>query len=140
MRLLLVGGSELTAWVMGRLVPPDVEVERCSSFEEARQILTNDPPQAVIFDATRSRLPWSSLAGICAEHEPHIPYVCYSFLHGKQEELGVEPCCDAFFTMPLPVEDLRGRIAQLVEAARKHETACCQSDPGPPQEPGEDPS
>jgi hypothetical protein len=109
--------------VLRRLAPPDVEVERCSTFEEAHQVLTDDPPQAAILDVTRSRLSWSALASICAEHEPPIPYVCYSFVHGAQDEVGVEPCCDAFFTMPQPIDDLRTRIEQLVQAARAHEVA-----------------
>ena len=118
MRLLLVGGSELTAWVVRRLVPSGVEVERCDTIAEARETLVDAPPQAAIFDVSRSRVPWRSLADLCNRHEPRIPFLCYSVIHSESFETGVQPCCEEFFTLPEPLDDLRARLESLIEIAR----------------------
>ena len=118
MRILLIGGSELMAWVVRRVAPSRVEVQHGKTFEEARSALRDRPPQAVLFAVTPSRQPWDELAQICRERQPPIPFVDYFHVGGEfpePEAAGTNP--DPH--VPVPVDDLRQKLEALIgEAAR----------------------
>ena len=79
MRIALVGGSELMAWIVAEVSPPDVEIQHLRRFAAARETLETHPPDAVLFAVTPQRPPWDDLADLCAENQPPIPS---AVLHG----------------------------------------------------------
>ncbi len=75
-RILVVDRSELLAWVVERLSPPDVVIERASSFADAKRALVNDPPDAAVFHLERCHASWRTLIACCLENPRVIPFVC----------------------------------------------------------------
>ena len=113
MRLLLVGGSELLAWVIGCVAPPRVDVQHGRTFEEARSALRGRPPQAAIFAVTPSRTPWDQLAESCRAHQPPIPFIDYFDVGGEIREPGATgPHADLH--TPVSTDELRAALEELL--------------------------
>ena len=116
MRILLVGGSELMAWVVRRVAPSHVEVQHGKTFEEARSALRDRPPQAALFAVTPSRQPWDQLAQVCRERRPPIPFIDYFHAGGESPRPGAAGSRSDPH-VPVPVDDLRERLEELIGEA-----------------------
>jgi DNA-binding response OmpR family regulator len=118
-RILVIDGCQLNAWLVGRLAPPGVNIEQVQSFEGAREVLTTNPPDAVILNVTPCELPWGQLADLCRNHEPPIPYLLCSTVFDDSELApadhgpGVSYCYK-----PVSVPHMRRQIEALVTRAR----------------------
>lgn len=120
MRVLLVGGSHLMAWVVGRLAPTCADVEHCATFAEAEAALRLHPPRAVVFAVSPRREPWSSLADVCLRHQPPIPFFAYFPPRDSAAEAGaVSGAGRVGVRRPLPAEELRIRLEELIETASR---------------------
>ena len=129
MRLLLVGESELMAWVIQHLTPTGVQVERSETLAEALSVLSTRPPDAAIFTIGPGRLPWDSLARLCRNHEPPIPFLCWSSVLRDPAEARIEGVPrDRLIALPLSLTDLEASMTQLLEEARAIRSAPRPSD------------
>lgn len=118
-RLLVVDGSPLMAWLVGRVAPAGVEVEAATSFRDAARRLASDPPDAAIFNFSPCQLGWRELIDSCLQHRPRIPFLCSSALDSDEIDDDALPCrTDDHFAKPIPVEHLRRLVEDLVEEAR----------------------
>ena len=119
LRLLIVDGCQLNAWLAGHLVPDGVRVELAQSFDRARATLSDDPPHAAIFNVTPCDLPWEELALLCQDHDPPIPFIWCSAVFDSPEQAGTGPIPGAGFCYkPSSVEEMRQQIVELMGKAR----------------------
>jgi DNA-binding NarL/FixJ family response regulator len=117
-RLLIVDGSDLTAWLVAHAVPAGVEVVRAATFAQAVRILRDAPPDVAIFNLTPSHLDWRTLLETCDRHEPPVPFLCTSPLDEANASDSPLPCRpERFCPKSLLVPELRARIERLIEAA-----------------------
>lgn len=118
MRVLLIGGSQLMAWVVAHLAPPHAEVEHCETFADAEATLSLRPPRAVVFAVTPDREPWTELADLCALHQPPIPFFAYFLPRDSAAEPGAAGSgASGSVRRPLSAQQLRSKLEELVEAA-----------------------
>ena len=114
-RILVVDRSDLLAWVVNRLAPPDTVIERASSFADAKRTLLDDPPDAAIFSLERCHASWRALIDCCIENPRTIPFVCTGELE-HFDACGCELPCRMEDFMPghATADELAGRIASLI--------------------------
>ena len=105
MRLLIVDGNLLT-WVARRLVPGGVEVETATAVEQAREILRDDPPDAVLLNVKQATGPWREIARACRCRRPPIPTLFHGGVCLDPAEAGIEVDDHSFFTESLCARDL----------------------------------
>lgn len=118
-RLLVVDGSALTAWLVSRIAPCDVEVIRADSFAQAERILDENAPAAAIFNVTPSSEEWRGLIERCNQHVPPIPFLCTSALDEPElGELGIACRPADLVGKSLPVRLLREKVETLIARAR----------------------
>lgn len=126
-RLLIVDGSPLTAWLITRVVPPDVRVATATTMQDAERLLTDDPPDAVIFNLTPCRIGWRRLVELCLARQPPIPFRCSSAVEGSALRDTEMPCrTEDHFEKTIPVDSLKRVVADLiadVERRASRETA-----------------
>jgi DNA-binding response OmpR family regulator len=119
-RVLVVDGSRLMAWLVGAVAPEAIEVQHASSLAEARDALLHHPPQAAMFNLTPARLPWHELAEICRKSKPPIPFRCYSAFSAEDEEAGDLPVtCHFVLDKPRTLDELRAQVENLVQQAHE---------------------
>lgn len=113
-RLLVVDRSELLAWRISRIVPPDVEVESVNTLAAARRRLRENPPDAAIFDLCRCHSDWEALFEACSSHDHPIPFLCVAEVD-HFEACGRELPCrqEELISEGLPREELGRKIAGL---------------------------
>jgi len=117
-RLLIVDGSPLSAWLVARVVPTDVQVATATTMRDAEKQLSDDPPDAVIFNLTPCRIGWRRLVELCLGHHPPIPFRCSSALEGSVLHGEGLPCRkEDHFVKTIPVNDLKRVIADLLADA-----------------------
>jgi len=123
-RILVADRSELLAWVVERLSPPDVVIERVSSFADAERALVNDPPDAAVFYLERCHASWRTLIACCLENPRVIPFVCTGELE-HFETCGCDlPCrIEDFVPINATPAEFTDRISSLI--------ADCKSDEPP---------
>lgn len=132
LRLLVVDGSRLMAWLVAQVVPPGVEVVHVASLADAERILVEDPPAAAIFNVTPTLAAWRALVDRCAGHRPPIPYLCSSALDGAETlASGLAPGDPAFLPKSLPVAELRARVGALLARARAESAKRRPAPPAP---------
>ena len=119
MRLLVLDGSSVLPYIVNRLVPEDVQVETVKTFDEARERLQRDPPDAVILNIFPSNLPWTGLQALCHGHNPPIPVLYESSVWENLEEAGLEDDNghSHFLKKPYPIEELRAELKHLLMLA-----------------------
>lgn len=123
-RVLVVDGSNLMRWLVEQQVPGDVLVEQAATFTEAHEILTGNPPQAVIFNITPGHLKWRLLVDLCHRQDPPIPFVCCTSLPDNPGLLIEVPCGgENAVAGPLTVTDLGRCLRKLVDHAASPEAA-----------------
>ncbi|MCP3956672.1 MAG: hypothetical protein GY719_02350 [bacterium] len=119
MRLLIVDGNELLAWVVRHLAPACVEVESATTREQVETSLRDHSPDAVLLNLRHSAGPWRDVAAWCRHHEPRIPVLFHdgAYLNPRREGLPLDD--RSFFTQSLAAEDLDRllRAAEDVAAA-----------------------
>jgi len=115
-RLLIVDGSPLMAWLVSTLAQPEVKVERATSFKEAETILKENPPDAAILNITPAHLNWSLLGDLCRVHQPPIPFLCCNAVPAEadDDEFIAGPG-DRILCKPFSVSDLRDSVDHLIE-------------------------
>ena len=119
-RLLIVDGSPLTAWLVTRVVPADVRVTTATTMQDAERQLTDDPPDAVIFNLTPCRIGWRRLVEMCLAHTPPIPFRCSSAVEGSAMHDRGLPCRrEDHFAKTIPVGDLKRVITDLIADAER---------------------
>lgn len=119
-RLLIVDGSPLTAWLIARVVPPEVRVATATSMHDAERRLTDDPPDAVIFNLTPCRIGWRRLVELCLTHQPPIPFRCSSAVGGSALDGHEMPCRrEDHFEKTIPVDRLKQVVADLITVAER---------------------
>lgn len=123
-RILVVDRSELLAWVVERLSPPGVVIERASSFADAERALVIDPPDAAVFYLERCHASWRTLIDRCLEGPRVIPFVCTGELE-HLESCGCDlPCrIEDFVPINATPAEFTDRISSLI--------ADCKSDESP---------
>lgn len=132
MRVLLIGGSHLMAWVVAHLAPPSADVEHCETFAEAKAALLLRPPRAVVFAATPDREPWSELADMCSRHQPPIPFFAYFPPRASVAEGGASGGAESgSVRRPLSAQQLRSKLEELAQTASRNA-------PAPPKPAGND--
>jgi len=121
-RILVVDRSELLAWVVERLSPPDVVIERASSFTDAERALVQDPPDAAVFYLERCHACWRTLIDRCLDGPRVIPFVCTGELE-HFESCGCDlPCREADFVPSGGTSaEFKNRINSLVEDCKERE-------------------
>jgi DNA-binding NtrC family response regulator len=113
-RLLLVDGSDLTSWLVARLIPRHMEIVRVGSFAEADRFLREQPPDAAIFNLTPRHLDWRALIDLCVFHEPVIPFLCCTVFENEEERDGPLPCRpEDYFTKSIPKDEFRALLERL---------------------------
>lgn len=118
--MLLVDGSQLMGWLVDSLTPPTVDVRQTTSFEEATDILRNDPPDAAIFNIGPSDLPWCELHTMCETHKPRIPYLCCSAVEDIPADRFDTYCADnRMLIKPIPMMVLRESVLGLIDESRQ---------------------
>jgi len=114
MRLLIVGGTDLMAWVVRHLVPEDVEVEHATTLDEVKTILRLRPPRAALFHGKTSTSPWSEVYRLCHTHEPPVPTLFHPCSYLEPDEMKRTDCADEYCPRPLPTCELRRQIIRLL--------------------------
>ncbi|MFQ5349297.1 MAG: hypothetical protein ACE5EG_02510 [Thermoanaerobaculia bacterium] len=132
MRLLVLDGSRTLEAVVTRLVPEGVEVESASTFGEAQRRLRERPPEALIVNVSRAGLPWKELQDFCCLHDPPIPVLYESAVHGHPSEAGLERLSPSgrFLEKPYSIARLRNEIEWLMRAAAASVDPQLGRDPG----------
>lgn len=121
-RLLLVDGSDLMGWLVGRLIPCNVEIVRAGTFAEAERCLRTQPPDAAIFNITPRHLNWRVLLDRCVRHEPSIPFLCCSAFEHDEQNDGPLPCRpEDYFTKSIPQDGFRTLLERLCADSRIRE-------------------
>lgn len=120
LRLLVVDGSPLAAWVITRLVPDDVRVITATSLQQARDVLVDDPPHAVILNLTPSRVSWRDVVELCKQRHPPIPFRCSSALDVSEWADSDLPCSRKdHFVKTIPVDEFKRVVLELVGEAQR---------------------
>jgi len=114
MRLLIVGGTDLMAWVVRHLVPGDIKVEHATTLDEVKTILRLRPPQAALFHGKASMRPWSEVYRLCHTHEPPIPTLFHPCSYLEPDEMKRRNCADEYCQKPLPACELQYQIYRLL--------------------------
>lgn len=114
MRLLIVGGTDLMAWVVRHLVPGDIEVEQATTLDEVKTILRLRPPQAALFHGKASTRPWSEVYRLCHAHEPPIPTLFYPGSYPGPDEIRHTGYADEYCQKPLPACELQHQLYRLL--------------------------
>ena len=131
MHLLVLDGSTVLPALVRRLAPQGVDVECAKTFEEARQRLTERPPEAMIVNLTPARLPWRDLQSLCQKHDPPIPVLYESCVHRSPDDAGLSTLNGSgrFLEKPYSLPQLREEIERLVQVATDRDHP---PDPSPP--------
>ena len=118
-RLLVIDGSELLTWMVSRIAPVGVEVDRAATFSEAERILNNNPPDAAIFNLAPCIPIWRHLIEACVQSKPVIPFLCTAAMDEESAcSLGV-PCRRGdFISLDMTPTELSQAISFLIEEAR----------------------
>ncbi len=118
-QLLVVDGSELLTWMVSRIAPVGVEVERAATYSEAEKILSKNPPDAAIFNLAPCIPIWRNLIETCVQSEPVIPFLCTAAMDEESAcDLGV-PCRRGdFLSLDMTPTELSQAISFLIEEAR----------------------
>jgi len=128
-RVVLIGGSALMAWIVAQVAPADLEIEHRSGFAEAKLVLVTRTPDAVLFALTPERPPWNELLRWCRQQQPPVPFAVY---FGRDSATGdVDPPRRAAGddsahagAVPPSRDELWHKLDRLQEAvARCHENA-----------------
>ena len=115
-RLLIVDGSPLMAWLVSTVTPPGVQVERASSFTEAEIMLKEHPPDAAILNITPSHLNWSFLGDLCRVHQPPIPFLCCNAVPTDADDDAFVACpIEKHLIKPFSIKELRECVNHLIE-------------------------
>ncbi|HQR44649.1 MAG TPA: hypothetical protein PK598_01380 [Thermoanaerobaculia bacterium] len=124
MRLLVLDESQLLAWMVERLAPPGTLVTGLTSFDEARRVVQEDPPDAAVVSLTSAHLPWREFARLCAAARPRVPILWESCIFGSAEEAGLDPAeGDArFLRTPASRTILKEAVERLLDDAREART------------------
>lgn len=104
-----------------QLCPPGTEVLKLGSFDEARRVLLECPPDAAVVTVGPAHLPWREFQQLCAGHTPPVPVLYESCVFSSAEEAGLEQDQGhaLFLRTPAPMADLEGAMARLLNAARE---------------------
>lgn len=122
MRILLLDGCRLNAWLLGSLAPPEVRIRLTDSFAEAIAILETDPPDAAIFNVTPADLPWEQLAAACAAKSPPVPFIWSSPLVDDELVASLPIAGDAVLrAKPVSIRETRRVLNELVERAAERQ-------------------
>ncbi len=135
MRLLIVGGTSLMAWVIRHLVPEDVEVMHATTLDEVTTILRLRPPKAALFHGNPSTRPWSEVHRLCHTHEPPIPTLFHPCTYLEPDEMRHTDCADDYCPKPLPACELRRQIYRLLGLDGEAEAG--ETSPGIGEKPAE---
>lgn len=121
MRLLVLDESQLLAWMVEQLCPPGTDVLGLGSFEEARRVLLESPPDAAVVTVGPAHLPWRDFQKLCAGRTPPVPVLYESCVFTSAEEAGLEPdeSHALFLRTPAPIAEFEGALARLLSAARE---------------------
>ncbi len=118
-RLLVVDGSELLTWMVSRIAPLGVEVERASSFSQAEKILSNNPPDAAIFNLSPCIPIWRNLIEACVQSVPIIPFLCTAAIDEESAYCSGVPCRQGdFISLDMTPIEFSQAVSFLIEEAR----------------------
>ena len=120
MRVFVLDESQLLAWVVGRLSPPGTEVVAFTSFDDARRVLLENPPDAAVVSLTSAHLPWREFRQLCADSRPPVPILYESCVFSSAEEAGLEPGSGDARFLPAPASrtNLKEALERLLSDAR----------------------
>lgn len=122
-RILVVDRSLLLAWMVAKVVPPGVKVERASTFDQAERMLTENPPDAAVLHLAPSHQNWRRLLDLCIGNGRLIPFLCVAAVDHYE-------VCN--YSLPCRTEDLIPRDLTPVEFAEMIAALvdeCRQKDP-----------
>ena len=121
LRLLVVDEYRLLAWMVEQLSPPGTQIRGTASFEEARRIVLENPPDAAVVSLTPARLPWREFQQLCASRERPVPVLYQScvFPSGEEAGLGMAGGVALFLRKPATRAELEAALLCLLEAAEK---------------------
>ena len=57
-RILVLDESRVLPWVVEHVCPPGTDVVSLTSFDEARRLVRESPPDAVVVSVPPAHLPW----------------------------------------------------------------------------------
>ncbi|NOZ94642.1 MAG: hypothetical protein GXP47_07895 [Acidobacteria bacterium] len=123
MRIAILDCSPLTAWTITRLLPPGVDYDVLPTFEEARRVLSEAPPDAVLIGLTAGRLPWDDLLKICTSCRPEIPYLLYYSLTALPAGEPVPQAVADAAVSPVEIRQLRLAVRDLLDRVGSRDAA-----------------
>jgi DNA-binding NtrC family response regulator len=123
---LVLDGSQLLAWTVKRLCPPDTEILGLTSFQEACRVVAEEPPDAAVIRLGSAEVSWRDLQRICASRTPPVPVLFQSSFFETPVEAGLEPQKGLFdfLRLPAPLEEVEAAVAQLLDRARESQRRC----------------
>lgn len=117
--LLVVDGSELLTWMVSRIAPVGVVVNRASTFSEAEKILSHHPPDAAIFNLSPCIPIWRTLIEACIQSVPIIPFLCTAARDEESACSSGVPCRQGdFISLDMTPTELSRAVSFLIEEAR----------------------
>jgi len=119
-RLLVLDDNPLLEWTVVRLCPPGTELAIARSFEEARRLVLEAPPDAAVVSVPPADLPWSEFQRLCSTRCPPVPVLYLSCLFGSTAEAGFDEAAGQpeFLRKPVGRADLEAALGRLLVAAR----------------------
>ncbi len=130
MRLLLVDGNVLLAWVVRHLAPADVEVECADTREQIETALRERPPDGVLLNLRRASGPWHEVAAWCQQHDPPIPVLYHDGAYLDPVKEGIQLDDESFFTESLAAGDLDRLIRAATDGSKLQRRAPAGSSGG----------
>ncbi len=128
MRLLVVGGNPILGWIVRHLVPQEVAVESATNLWDAREVLLDRPPDAVLIQVMPKPCPCRQVVALCQRQRPPIPTLFYAGAYLDPCELDVPARRGDLAIEP---SDLRRRLDRLIHTLQDRPDAAVGSGAAP---------
>ena len=92
-----------------------------TSFEEARRLVEENPPDAAVVSIPPARLAWRDFQRICATRRPPVPVLYESCVFASAVEAGLEQVEGPamFLRKPIPRSEFASALEALLARARE---------------------
>lgn len=119
-RLLVVDGEGALYEKISGGLAPDVELIRTETFSDAEILLTEDPPDAVVFFVVPCFSMWRALIERCINDRPMIPFLCCARIEENPPCSCAMPCREEdMLASDTPMAEITNRINALIDEVRQ---------------------